>query len=75
MSNAHPNARPTWFRLSDDSWAKIADEYKNGATAAEPVLETLPIALPTNPLSSPRMDWGFSVGAGLLGFLGGPSAF
>jgi hypothetical protein len=35
MSNSHPNARPTWFRLSDDSWAKIADEYKNGATADE----------------------------------------
>jgi hypothetical protein len=31
----HPNARPTWFRLSDASWAKVAAEYKNGATAAE----------------------------------------
>jgi DNA mismatch endonuclease Vsr len=27
-----------------------------------------------NPLSSPQMDWGFSVGVGLLGFLGGLSA-
>ncbi|PHY17177.1 hypothetical protein [Caulobacter sp. BP25] len=35
MSRSHPNARPTWFRLSEDSWAKIADEYKNGATADE----------------------------------------
>ncbi|AAK23014.1 hypothetical protein [Caulobacter vibrioides] len=33
MSRSHPDARPTWFRLSDDSWAQIADEYKNGATA------------------------------------------
>lgn len=35
MSKSHPDARPTWFRLSDDSWAMIADEYKNGATADE----------------------------------------
>jgi hypothetical protein len=28
----------------------------------------------TYPLSSQQMDWGFSVGVGLLGFLGGPSA-
>lgn len=35
MSKSHPDARPTWFRLSDDSWAMIAEEYKNGATAAE----------------------------------------
>ncbi|WP_395442922.1 hypothetical protein [Caulobacter sp. UC70_42] len=35
MTKTHPDARPTWFRLSEDSWAKIAAEYKNGATAAE----------------------------------------
>lgn len=35
MSNAHPDARPTWFRLSEASWAQVAEEYKNGATAAE----------------------------------------
>ena len=35
MSKSHPDARPTWFRLSEDSWALIAEEYKNGATADE----------------------------------------
>ncbi|AVQ03325.1 hypothetical protein B7G68_16610 [Caulobacter segnis] len=35
MSRSHPDARATWFRLSEDSWAQIAEEYKNGATAAE----------------------------------------
>lgn len=35
MSKSYPDARPTWFRLSEDSWAQIAEEYKNGATAAE----------------------------------------
>ncbi|MET3666216.1 hypothetical protein [Caulobacter sp. 1776] len=35
MSKSHPDARPTWFRLSEASWADIAAEYKNGATAAE----------------------------------------
>ena len=35
MSKSYPDARPTWFRLSEDSWAQIADAYKNGATAAE----------------------------------------
>lgn len=35
MSKSHPDARPTWFRLSEASWAQIADAYKNGATAAE----------------------------------------
>ncbi|MEW6390481.1 MAG: hypothetical protein AB1542_08655 [Pseudomonadota bacterium] len=35
MSKSYPDARPTWFRLSEDSWAQIADAYKNGATAGE----------------------------------------
>jgi hypothetical protein len=35
MSKSHPDAPATWFRLSEDSWAQIAEEYKNGATAAE----------------------------------------
>lgn len=35
MSKSHPDARPTWFRLSEASWAQVAEEYKNGATAAE----------------------------------------
>jgi hypothetical protein len=35
MSKSHPNAPPTWFRLSQASWAEIATEYRNGATAAE----------------------------------------
>lgn len=35
MSKSHPDARPTWFRLSEASWAMIAEEYKNGATADE----------------------------------------
>lgn len=35
MSRSHPDARPTWFRLSEASWAQVAEEYKNGATAAE----------------------------------------
>lgn len=35
MSKSHPDARPTWFRLSEASWAQVAEAYKNGATAAE----------------------------------------
>ncbi|HJV43456.1 hypothetical protein [Caulobacter sp.] len=35
MSRSHPKARPTWFRLSEASWAQVAEEYRNGATAAE----------------------------------------
>ncbi|WP_297506481.1 hypothetical protein [uncultured Caulobacter sp.] len=35
MSKSHPDARPTWFRPLEDSWTQIAEEYKNGATAAE----------------------------------------
>lgn len=35
MSKSHPDARPTWFRLSEASWAQVAEEYRNGATAAE----------------------------------------
>jgi len=35
MSKSHPDARATWFRLSEASWAQVAEEYKNGATAAE----------------------------------------
>ncbi|MBO9544875.1 hypothetical protein [Caulobacter sp.] len=30
-----PRNTATWFRLSDASWAEIAAEYRNGATAAE----------------------------------------
>lgn len=35
MSKSHPDTPPTWFRLSEASWAEIAAEYRNGATAAE----------------------------------------
>ena len=35
MSKSHPDARPTYFRLSEASWAQVAEEYKNGATAGE----------------------------------------
>jgi hypothetical protein len=35
MSRSHPDAPPTWFRLSEASWAEIAAEYRNGATAKE----------------------------------------
>lgn len=35
MSKSHPDARPTWFRLSEASWAQVAEAYKNGATAGE----------------------------------------
>lgn len=35
MSKSHPDAPPTWFRLSEASWAEIAAEYRNGATAKE----------------------------------------
>lgn len=35
MTKSRPDAPPTWFRLSEDSWAKIAAEYRNGATAGE----------------------------------------
>lgn len=35
MSRSRPDTPPTWFRLSDASWAEIAAEYQNGATAAE----------------------------------------
>lgn len=35
MSKSHPDAPATWFRLSEASWAQIAEAYKNGATAAE----------------------------------------
>lgn len=35
MSKSHPDAPPTWFRLSEASWAEIAAEYRNGATAGE----------------------------------------
>jgi hypothetical protein len=35
MSKSHPDAPPTWFRLSEASWAEIAAEYRNGATAKD----------------------------------------
>ncbi|MGH1557056.1 hypothetical protein ACRAWD_03135 [Caulobacter segnis] len=35
MTRAHPDAPPTWFRLSEASWAEIAAEYRNGATAKD----------------------------------------
>lgn len=35
MSKSHPDAPATWFRLSEASWAQVAEEYKNGATAGE----------------------------------------
>jgi hypothetical protein len=35
MSRAVPEAPATHFRLSQDSWAQIAEAYRNGATARE----------------------------------------
>jgi hypothetical protein len=33
MSKRLDDAPPTWFRLSEKSWAEIGEEYRNGATA------------------------------------------
>lgn len=33
MSRQQDDAPPTWFRLSEASWAEIGEEYRNGATA------------------------------------------
>lgn len=33
MSRHQDDAPPTWFRLSETSWAGIGEEYRNGATA------------------------------------------
>jgi len=35
MTDAHAEAPPTWFRLSEESWAEIRNAYRNGATARE----------------------------------------
>lgn len=35
MTRAYPDAPPTWFRLSEESWAEIREAYRNGATARE----------------------------------------
>jgi hypothetical protein len=33
MSRHQDDAPPTWFRLSEESWAEIGEAYRNGATA------------------------------------------
>lgn len=35
MGRAQGDGPPTWFRLSEDSWAEIRREYQGGATARE----------------------------------------
>jgi xanthine/CO dehydrogenase XdhC/CoxF family maturation factor len=35
MGYASADAAPTWYRLSEESWAEIRRDYQNGATARE----------------------------------------
>lgn len=35
MTSHHPDAPPTYYRLSEETWAEIVEEYKNGATAKD----------------------------------------
>jgi hypothetical protein len=35
VTRAHSEAPPTWYRLSEESWAEIREAYRGGATARE----------------------------------------
>jgi len=35
MPSHHPDAPPTYYRLTEETWAEIVEEYKNGATARD----------------------------------------
>ncbi|MFN3815310.1 helix-turn-helix domain-containing protein [Brevundimonas sp.] len=52
MTRKIEEAQPTWFRLSDESWAEIGEAYRNGATAKE-----LAIRWKVSPSSIYRHAW------------------
>jgi hypothetical protein len=52
MTRKIEEAQPTWFRLSEDSWAEIREAYRNGATAKE-----LAVRWKVSPSSIYRHAW------------------